>query len=392
MSGSDLPASPTAWLCSAEMAIPTLTDLTAKEKPDSDKLVRLRRWARNEKGNPFPQLPEPPRRVEFVVGTEMGCDIRYSDPLVSKKHARLVHDPDGWKIYDLRSKNGLYVDRQRCEWGPVRAGTEIGLGTKFILVAESERTMALREFLQRLLGWDDAHASDVDLALRSVLAVRPGRAYALVSKSDPVAIAYSIHRLTLGAGRPFITCDPKREITRETVRSAENYKDGIEALAHASRGTLCVMASRLPRDFDKIWCALIEPTATARLVVCSTEPIDGKKFLTAPITVPPLSERAGDRDRIINAYAVDAIAEFGGDILRPPRSDDLAYVAEHEASTLAKIETATLRLAALRLLPNINQAASRLGMTRNALIGWIRRRGLSIEIDQGEPDDDEDEI
>jgi hypothetical protein len=371
------------------MAISTLTDPTAKEAPDSDELVQLRRWARNNNAIALPKLPLPPCRVEYVIGTETSCDIQVSDPLVSKQHARLVHDQDGWKIYDLRSKNGLYIDRQRCEWGPLRAGTEIGLGTKFILIAESARTMALRGFLQRLLGWDDERASTVDLALRSVLAVKPGRTYALVSKSDPVAIAYSIHRLALGTKRPFITCDPKREITSETVRSTENYKDGADALAHAAAGTLCVVASRLPRDFDKVWSALIEPTATARLAVCATESIDGKKFLTAPIVVPPLAERAGELKRIVHDYAVEAIAELGGSTLQPPRTDDLDFVAKHEADTLAKIETATLRCAALRMLPNVNQAAARLGMTRNALIGWIKRRGLTIEIDQGEPSEGE---
>jgi FHA domain len=373
------------------MAISTLTDLTAKEPAESDELVQLRRWARNKNPIKLPRLPTPSRRVDYVIGTEQRCDFHVSDPLVSKQHARFVHDQDGWKIYDLHSKNGLYIDRQRCEWAPLRAGTEIGLGTKFVLIAESARTMALRGFLQRLLGWEEEDASTVDLALRSVLAVKPGRSYALVSKSDPVAIAYSIHRLALGTGRPFITCDPKREITNETVRSTENYKDGVEALAHAARGTLCVISSRLPRDFDKISSALIEPTATARLVVCSTEPIDGKRFLTAPIVVPSLSDRAPNLDRIIYDYAVDAIAEFGGNSLQPPRREDLQLVAKLDAGTLAKIETATLRLAAFRVLPNINQVAARLGMTRNALVGWFKRRGLDIDISEEIPTDGERE-
>lgn len=360
------------------MAIETLTDPLAKEPPASDEIVQLRRWGRTKELFKFP--PSPSGKLEYVIGSE-ATDIRVSDPHVSKQHARLVHDRDGWKIYDAASKNGLYVDGLRCEWAQIRPGTEIGLGTKLIIIAESVRTMALRGFLQRVLGWEDEHAPTVDLALRSILATTPAPAYALVSKSDPVAIAYSLHRLLLGTRHPFITCDPKREITSETVRSTENYKDGKEALPRAVGGTLCVVASRLPRDFDEVWSALLEPSATTRLAVCSTEPIKGKKFLPPPILVPPLAGRTADLKRIIYEYTVDALVELGGNTLPPPNSEDLDFVREHDAGTLAKIETATLRFAALRALPNVNQVAARLGMTRNALVGWIERRGLAIETD-----------
>lgn len=366
------------------MAISTLTDPTSIEEAYTDDIVQLRRWAKNKQSFELRALDDGRRRVEYTIGTDPDCAIRVADPeqLVSKHHARLMRDHDGWKIYDNDSKNGLYVDRQRCTWGPVRAGTEIGLGQRFILVAESTRTMALRSFLQRLLGWGDDRASAVDLALRSIVAVKPGRAFAIISKSDPVAVAYSIHRLAVGTGHPFITSDPKREITNETVRYTENYKDGVKALARAAGGTLCVVASRLPRDFHKIWAALIEPTATARLAVCATEPMDGKKFLTAPIFVPPLSERAGDLPRIIHDYAVDAIAELEGRRENHLRDDDLEYVRRHDAGSLAAIETATLRLVALRKFPNVNQAAARLGMTRTSLIAWVKRRGISISSEQ----------
>ncbi len=318
--------------------------------------------------------------MDYLIGTDPSCDIRVADPdlHVSKRHARIVHDHDGWRIYDSTSKNGLYVDGQRCTWAPIRPGTEIGLGQKFVLVAESTRTMALRRFLQRLLGWRDDRSLVVDLALRSLLAVKPGRAFAIVSRSDPVAIAYSIHRLAVGAERPFIMADPKREITSETVRSTENYKDGAEALVRAVGGTLCVMASRLPRDFDKVWASLIKPTATVRLAVCANDPIDDKKFLTAPIRIPAPSERADELRRLIHEYALDAIQELEGRRDAHLRNEDLDAVYKHDAGSLAGIETATLRFVALRALPNVNQAALRLGMTRISLVAWLKRRGIPL--------------
>jgi len=101
----------------------------------------------------------------------------------------------------------------------------------------------------------------------------------LCSESDPVAIAHTIHRIAFGTASQFVTCDPKRKSTTESVRWTQNFTRGSEALAAAAGGTLCVWASRLPADFADAWAALVAPTATVRLVVCSNKPIDGKKVI-----------------------------------------------------------------------------------------------------------------
>lgn len=155
----------------------TVTDPIAKDTSPSDELIRVRRWGSNW----LEMLPRPseplPSRIELTVGTSSGCDIRIddSDQLVSGTHARLVFEGGDWKIFDNHSKNGLWIDGERCDWAAVRSGTEIGLGRKFILIAESARSIALRTFLARILGWTDDCTTSVDHALRSVLATRSRR-------------------------------------------------------------------------------------------------------------------------------------------------------------------------------------------------------------------------
>lgn len=361
----------------------TITDPTAKDNSPSDEPIRVRRWG-TDWIEMLPRPTESVRRIELTIGTARECHIRVADPdkLVSSEHARLVCDGDEWKIYDNKSKNGLWIDRQRCEWAPVRAGAEIGLGRKFILIAESARSIVLRTVLARILGWTSDRTKMVDHALRSILVTSLQRgAIVLCSQSDPVAVAHSIHRTAFGSPRPFVTCDPKRKHTKKSVRWTHNFTRGAEALAAASGGTLCVWASRLPRDFGDVWTALVEPTSTVRLVVCSNTPIDGKKFLSVPILVPSLATRQAELRHIIKEYAADAVTELGGEERTHVQPEDLDWTHHNESSSLAKIETATLRLVALRMFPNVNQAAERLGMARMSLASWIGRRKLPMVIE-----------
>ena len=53
---------------------------------------------------------------------------------------------------------------------------------------------------------------------------------------------------------------------------------------------------------------------------------------------------------------------------------DRAWVLDHAASTLADIETATIRLVAIRQAGSPERAAARLGMSAGALTQWLRRR------------------
>lgn len=360
-------------------AISTISDVTTKFDHTSDDVIRLRRWGNNNDMEMLPRADHT-RRIELVVGTSRACHLRVSDKHVSGEHARLVFDERGWTIQDLKSKNGLWLDNQRCEWGPLRPGTEIGLGRKFIMIAESPRSIALRTFLTRILGWGGDRAKAIDLALRSILAPSAQRsAIAVCSPSDPLAIAHSIHRVVYGA-RPFVRCDPKGKPTDESVRWPRNFTKASDALAAAAGGTLCVWAGRLPRDYDEIWSALVEPTATTRLVVCSNKPINGKEFLTVPIIVPPLSTRPDELPHIIREYAKDAVAELSGQP-HHARPEDLDWIQQHEASSLAKIEAATLRCIALRIAPNMNQAAKLLGMARESLAGWIKSRKMPMHVE-----------
>ena len=50
---------------------------------------------------------------DAVIGRGPGCDIRLDDPLVSRRHARVLASKLGTAIEDLGSSNGVYVNGKR---------------------------------------------------------------------------------------------------------------------------------------------------------------------------------------------------------------------------------------------------------------------------------------
>lgn len=52
---------------------------------------------------------------EFFLGRGTDCRVRFYDPLVSRRHARVFHEAGVWYIEDLGSRNGTRVDDQKVD-------------------------------------------------------------------------------------------------------------------------------------------------------------------------------------------------------------------------------------------------------------------------------------
>ena len=62
------------------------------------------------------------------VGRSLAADVRFDDPTVSRRHALIVRQPDGVRVLDDRSLNGVFVNGERVEWRELRDGDEIVVG------------------------------------------------------------------------------------------------------------------------------------------------------------------------------------------------------------------------------------------------------------------------
>ncbi|MBK7535337.1 MAG: FHA domain-containing protein [Myxococcales bacterium] len=340
-------------------------------------MIRLREWASDR----FHRLPEARAELPDVLGTWLvgsadDCAFRLHDPSrrISRHHARLLRERERWSLLDLGSKNGLRVDGSRQTTALLDPGIEIGIGG-LTLVAESLRLIELRSFLCRLLGWGREHAETIDLAMRAIRMSQARRTpLVLRGEGDLVPLAHDLHRRVLGPARPFVLCDPRRQSMEANVRSVTNVESGLEALASARGGSLCVRSGRPPSDFLKVISALRDPDSQCQLIVCDTSAHDVETLLAVPITIPPLSGRQDELPHIIHEYTVDASI----DLNVPVRfyAEDRDWIREHSASSLHEIEKGTRRLVALRAAGSLLGAADLLNMAAVSLRRWIGRRAM----------------
>jgi hypothetical protein len=62
------------------------------------------------------------------IGRSLAADIRFDDPTVSRRHALIVRQPDGLRVLDDRSLNGVFVNGERVEWSTLADDDEIVIG------------------------------------------------------------------------------------------------------------------------------------------------------------------------------------------------------------------------------------------------------------------------
>ncbi len=74
-----------------------------------------------------------PRRYELhsdrmTIGRAASCELRIEEPSISSEHARLVRSDEGWRVVNLLSTNGVFVNGQKVFSQALMDGDEIRLG------------------------------------------------------------------------------------------------------------------------------------------------------------------------------------------------------------------------------------------------------------------------
>ncbi|HMV68010.1 MAG TPA: FHA domain-containing protein [Myxococcota bacterium] len=86
-------------------------------------------------GLSIPLRPDQP----LLIGRSRG-DLLLDDPLVSGAHCRIVSRANKFVLQDLGSTNGTTVDGRRVQESPLRAGSEIVIGTTRLLLFSGEES------------------------------------------------------------------------------------------------------------------------------------------------------------------------------------------------------------------------------------------------------------
>ena len=66
--------------------------------------------------------------AETTIGRQPSCDIFCDDPSISRRHAVILKDENGFFLRDCQSTNGTYVDNQRVSQVPLRDNDQIRVG------------------------------------------------------------------------------------------------------------------------------------------------------------------------------------------------------------------------------------------------------------------------
>ena len=87
-------------------------------------LERLRRRLQPDAAAPVVRLG-----ADLLLGRHADCEVQLDEPSVSRHHAAIRFRDGGWKLIDLDSTNGTWVNGRRVRGStPVRRGDLVELG------------------------------------------------------------------------------------------------------------------------------------------------------------------------------------------------------------------------------------------------------------------------
>jgi pSer/pThr/pTyr-binding forkhead associated (FHA) protein len=77
-------------------------------------------------------------RDHLLVGRHTDADISLPMPDVSRRHCRFIRTDMGWRVIDLASTNGTYVNGRRVEEADLQLGDLIRVGGVIFEVVEAD--------------------------------------------------------------------------------------------------------------------------------------------------------------------------------------------------------------------------------------------------------------
>ncbi len=302
----------------------------------------------------------------LLAGTSEECAIRFADGEgVSRQHAAFERQGDDIVVTDLQSTNGTRQDGEDRASFALAPGMEVELG-RAKLVAESLSSTSLWELLRRLVGWSAEKLPQVDDALQSVRQMANLRSCLVIhGAGSMVGTTRRLHRLVLGEDRPLSVHD-RRE-------------PGLVALDRARDGMLLLDAENLPSDLPLVLLSYRLPDWRTRLVVgAGSEKAAAQVAAKIPsvtsFAIGPLADRGHEIERLLVAYADDAVQAFRapGTGLRP---HDIKWIREHGVENLDDVDELMARVVAVRNW-GVTAGATKVGLTHGALSKYLRRRKI----------------
>jgi FHA domain-containing protein/zinc ribbon family protein len=79
------------------------------------------------------------------IGRSLTADIRLDDPTVSRRHALICRQPEGVRVLDDRSLNGIFLNGERTEWSQLHDRDELMIGRYHLYFVDNGNLPAMAD-------------------------------------------------------------------------------------------------------------------------------------------------------------------------------------------------------------------------------------------------------
>ena len=363
---------------------------------DETPAIRFQRFRLVGIAGPAEGLEEVLGDQPLTIGRSKSADIRLDDKLVSRKHSSVEPDPRGYKVRDLGSANGTYLDGRRVEVAFLEPGAVVRVGDSEFKFTSEDVTLGRRpageEVLPGVLGRSKAMRDLAD----QVKKLGPVDLPVLIhgeSGTGKELLARNLHAEGARPDGPYVVVDCTL-LTGEHLRSelfghvkgafTGADKDRAGAFARAHGGTLFLdEVGELPLD--------LQPHLLRVLEQGEIRPLGGEESQQVSVRVVAATHRdlkarvSEDLFRQDLYYRLSALS-----VEVPPlraRGDDVMLVAERLLPEGARLDESARKALLnhpwpgnVRELRNTLQRAAALAGNR-----LIRPEDLALDAGHGQP-------
>jgi hypothetical protein len=158
-----------------------------------------------------------------VVGRDPGCDIVLNDSKCSRRHAVIEETPEGVRVRDSGSANGIYVNGKKVESAPLRPGDTLRMGeVKLRLLPEIGETVIVGpEGIQFDPGISASGPTQLDTGDQPVLPEPPPPAPGAPPPAAPAAPPSAKPRQAQAGSQPRSAPRPRPSLEREPSEARE---------------------------------------------------------------------------------------------------------------------------------------------------------------------------
>lgn len=295
--------------------------------------------------------------VRALIGTSPACELRVSDPQVSRRHAALERIGNNLRITDLGSTNGTWVDRVKVVEAELQGGEMVRVGTTMLRVdleESGDRAATVEPPLPPAINFGRVVGASREMRRLYPLCERLSQTNVPVviegeTGTGKEALAESLHEMGPRAQGPFVVFDctavPPSLVEAElfghergAFTGALQTRKGV--FEQAQGGTLLIdevgdldlsLQPKLLRAIERFEIRRIGGDkwirVDVRVLAATRRDLDKEvqagrfrddlfhRLAVARIELPPLRHRLGD----ITALAMHFWREMGGDPYAIPR-------------------------------------------------------------------------